>query len=107
MGMENYVLLKKNVCKWIKPWFVIVSLSGKDSPWSDSSGKKKFQTQLSVKKMILTVSWYMKWGKSIDFLEKKNITVASSLSKKRWHQTFDAQFFFSKKKLNEVRTSYE
>ena len=38
--------------------------------YTDTPGKKKFQVQQSLKKVMLTVFWYMKGPIDIDFLEK-------------------------------------
>ena len=46
-----------------------MSLSQKESSWSDYPIKKMFQSQYVVKKVILTVFWDMKGPISIDVYE--------------------------------------
>ena len=58
---------------------------------TDSPVKNKFCTQQSVKKVMLTVFWYMKGPITIDFLEKcatvNNATYGKHDSKKKfWEQ---------------------
>ena len=74
MYMEKYFLVKKNAYKWAKHWFATVSLSLKESSWSEITLtfrlRKKFCAQPSVKKVMLIVSWDMEETNITDFLEK-------------------------------------
>ena len=47
-----------------------MSLSQTDSPWTDSPAKKKFQSQQSIKKVMLKVFMGIKGPITIDFLEQ-------------------------------------